>query len=563
MPETDHQIPGKQGRRNKGVSTAHKRITRWPGWVWAIPLAALIFVTWLAAKTWLFAPPEITVHFPTAAGISIGTPVKDKGVQVGSVDDIRLDDSLKGVILKLAMKDWMAGHIGANSKFWIVRPELGKGAITNLISGAYVAMQPSEGNQERNFVGIETPPIRDPDEPGRRFILSTSNASGITKNAALRFHGLEVGRVLGLHFNKKNRRPEVIVFLKEKYASFVQSGTVFWKSGDFSVSWSGGGVGVAFPSLSALTSGAIDFDTPAALGGSPAAANSTFLLYASRDEALAHPTGLRFAYFVLIPGAARDLSRGAPVELDGRKIGRVTHVGLDVDAQNGKFATPVLLEIKAPALGIQIGPAETRDDIRKKLDRKIAALVAKGLRAHIGPSAILIGGQSIELTLVADAKKASLDRRHKPPALPAVAGSGALADVVGSIGDVAGKLNELPLKNIARNMERTTARIEDITNSPEIRHSLDDLDKALYNLRMISKSTKGKIGPLLQNLAESVDSVRSAAAAANRLAGGSKYQNRDLSSLVSELIDSARAVKVLADYLTRHPESLIQGRERQ
>jgi paraquat-inducible protein B len=38
---------------------------------------------------------------------------------------------------------------------------------------------------------------------------------------------------------------------------------------------------------------------------------------------------------------------------------------------------------------------------------------------------------------------------------------------------------------------------------------------------------------------------------------------RDLQETLRELSDAARSLRVLADYLERHPEALLRGKERQ
>jgi paraquat-inducible protein B len=59
-------------------------------------------------------------------------------------------------------------------------------------------------------------------------------------------------------------------------------------------------------------------------------------------------------------------------------------------------------------------------------------------------------------------------------------------------------------------------------------------------------------------------------ARSNRLVGsvdssyGSNSQfQRDLERLMSQLNDTARSIRLLADFLDRHPESLIRGRTEQ
>ena len=84
-----------------GVPEARRRRTRWPGWVWVIPLVALAFAGWLAVEEWVVGPRPLTVHFTSVEGIKPGAPVRYKGVQIGSVDSIELDEDLGGATLVL------------------------------------------------------------------------------------------------------------------------------------------------------------------------------------------------------------------------------------------------------------------------------------------------------------------------------------------------------------------------------------------------------------------------------------------------------------------------------
>ena len=43
--------------------------TRWPGLIWAVPIAALAIVGWLALRSYMAQGPLVTVRFSTIGGI--------------------------------------------------------------------------------------------------------------------------------------------------------------------------------------------------------------------------------------------------------------------------------------------------------------------------------------------------------------------------------------------------------------------------------------------------------------------------------------------------------------
>jgi paraquat-inducible protein B len=180
-----------------------------------------------------------------------------------------------------------------------------------------------------------------------------------------------------------------------------------------------GGLDVDLPSLQSILSGAIAFDTPDVFAGPPAGPDAVFRLYDNRDAAKAAPGGSVFAYFVRLPKAVGGLKPGAPVTLEGRQIGRVAKVGIDIDPETGNIATPVEIGIDALALDPQAGAAGTRDKLGEKLNQTIAKLVQNGLRAKAASSGFLSTGKSVDLAMTPHAQSASLEQSHRPPAIPA------------------------------------------------------------------------------------------------------------------------------------------------
>ena len=72
----------------------------WPGWIWAIPIAALLVVIWLGARALLAGGTDVTIRFNDAHGMKKeNTDVVLRGTQVGHVTDIALTPDGTGVIV--------------------------------------------------------------------------------------------------------------------------------------------------------------------------------------------------------------------------------------------------------------------------------------------------------------------------------------------------------------------------------------------------------------------------------------------------------------------------------
>ncbi|HUB48105.1 MAG TPA: hypothetical protein VMB73_24255 [Acetobacteraceae bacterium] len=48
---------------------AKGRSTRWPGWIWSVPIAAALIVGYLALQQFALRGPEVTVTFPTGGAL--------------------------------------------------------------------------------------------------------------------------------------------------------------------------------------------------------------------------------------------------------------------------------------------------------------------------------------------------------------------------------------------------------------------------------------------------------------------------------------------------------------
>jgi hypothetical protein len=78
-----------------------------------------------------------------------------------------------------------------------------------------------------------------------------------------------------------------------------------------------------------------------------------------------------------------------------------------------------------------------------------------------------------------------------------------------------------------------------------------------------------QLGPTVASVHRTVDSLRqtatgieqTTAAIRNLVNGSAAAPGASMQQALRELTDAARSIRSLADYLDRHPEALIQGRQ--
>jgi paraquat-inducible protein B len=132
------------------------------------------------------------------------------------------------------------------------------------------------------------------------------------------------------------------------------------------------------------------------------------------------------------------------------------------------------------------------------------------------------------------------------------------------------KLNAIPFEQIGSNLNKTLQGASDIANSPQLQQSIASLQAALASAQDLLKRLNAGVDPVMQRLPTIAAELEDAVRRVNRLVGsadsgygGNSQFNRDADRLLVQLTDTARAVRVLADLLTRHPEALIRGRTEQ
>lgn len=534
-------------------------VAKWNPWIWVIPVVAVFFVGYLIVRYGFFGGGDITVRFTEARGLDRYSPVRFRGAKVGTVQKITIDEEMKQVVVRISMDASMNHALRKGTRFWIVEPGL-DGGVGGLLQGTYVGISPGTGEETREFVGQEYPPVLAAPEAGKTIILEARSPAALGIGTPIQFQGIRVGRILGTEYDEKRGMTLVHAFVVQRFAHNVRQSTRFYRGGGLSLSLSGGGVSMGGGVSSLLSAAPVAFYTPEVLSGAPVADGTRFRLYESEGAAVAAADGPHLTYLTYFPGPVRGLAPGTPVLMKGVQVGRVREVALRYVPASASLETPVTIEIDPRELGFEITPATTRVDLRMRLNDALARLIDRGMRARLSSSLVFGGAGAVSLEMAGRPGTARLGVTSDPPVIPAAGGGAGIEGALASLNDVAETIRDLPLREIAESTRSAAQRADALLGDPALRDSVQRLNRSLTEVERVVKITGENIGPLTESLRNAAASAESAAQRAGELIGTSQRQNYDLAELVKELTRAAEAVRALANYLAEHPDSLLKGR---
>jgi len=489
--------------------------------VWIIPIVAALIGAWVAYKSFSEIGPTILITFEDAEGLVAGkTKIKYKDVEVGQVESVDLEDDLKHVLVTVQMHKGSRAYLTEKTRFWVVKARIRAGSVSGLgtlLGGAYIAIDPVNGGKfVKNFTGLESVPVVTTDQPGQHFQLKADRRGSLDIGAPIYFRQIKVGEVVSYQLSEDAKSVDFKIFVNEPHHLKVMENTRFWNASGLDVSLSAAGFKVDMESAVSLLTGGLAFAVPPeAPPGDEAEENRVFTLYEDRSAAFQQKITLRTKYVLYFDGTVRGLAAGAPVEFRGIEMGRVISVDLDFDIETKAFQIPVLIELEPERFGKQA--AEYIEAERKELAKE---LVAHGFRGQLKSGNMLTGALYVDLDFHPDAEKEEIRVVNGYPVLPTVPTS--LEELTKNVTAVLDKIKGFPFDKIGVDMTKTIA----------------NLDKTLIQAEGTLKT---------------IDIMFAADAPLSQ----------ELQISLRELTDAARSLRILSDYLERHPEALLRGKEGQ
>jgi paraquat-inducible protein B len=250
----------------------------------------------------------------------------------------------------------------------------------------------------------------------------------------------------------------------------------------------------------------------------------------------------------------RGLSVGAPVTFLGLPAGEVTAIDLELDKAHRNVRPRVTISFHPERRLAEADtarkdhppPIDLGDDKRREalLQRLIDE---RGLRAQLRSGNLLTGQMYVAFEYFPRSGKARIDWSRDEPDLPVAPSS--LVDIEAKLTSVLDKIDKLPLEEIGSSAKADLKALHDVLGSanklinrvdtelaPSLKTSLESMQRALSSIERTVNNADTTL-----------------------LAPGAPAQ-QELHDALIEFTRAASSMRMLIDYIERHPESVIRGK---
>ncbi|TMA23226.1 MAG: hypothetical protein E6J87_25440 [Deltaproteobacteria bacterium] len=192
-------------------------------------------------------------------------------------------------------------------------------------------------------------------------------------------------------------------------------------------------------------------------------------------------------------------------------------------------------------------------------------LVENGLRARLDLQSLVTGQLYIGLDFYPNAPLRLAGRESPYPELPTI------PSVSEEVADTArafiARLQELPLEEIAKNLDAALAGVAKILESPDLARAVGELDETVSGARLAVRDARklvvdvdGRVAPVADSAVKALDQARDALAGVDSAVRPGSDERYQLTLALEELTQAARSIRLLADTVQRNPSSLVFGR---
>ena len=315
----------------------------------------------------------------------------------------------------------------------------------------------------------------------------------------------------------------------------------------------------------------------------------------------------RHTFVMYFEGSVKGLSVGAPAMFRGVKIGFVTGIKLRAFRKSMTVQIPVFVQViqgKFEEIDSVEGEVEDED-----IEAEVRQLIEAGLRAQLTIQSIVTGQLMVEFDFYPDTKIHLVGADKEYPEIPTIPSP---------LQELTKTVQQLDIEDIANQATAALSGISNFVNSPELASSIQQLNLALKDARKLIHNVNSRVEPLSVSLEETIRDtqqlVRNVDSKIEPLEKGLGSTNKDVQQLVKvmqdrakrltaamektsktanaaltqaektlktieglagaespviyklthtldQLSQAARAIHAWADYLQRHPEALIRGKE--
>jgi paraquat-inducible protein B len=280
--------------------------------------------------------------------------------------------------------------------------------------------------------------------------------------------------------------------------------------------------------------------------------------------------------------SVNGLAIGSNVKYKGVTVGKVTKVQLKFQGQGEPPIVRVLYEINTDNLLNKFGLSISLSDY--KLHERA---VANGFRAKMDFESLISGQLYIALDFYKDASPPNLHQETDPsifeiPPQPSdiEAILANLTKAIGNIGNVDfgslanqlqavlksadAAIEALHLDRLGVSLDKAANSISDLANGDQVKGALTSVRQSFEQLTVTLKSLNPAVSdlkPTIDQAKVALTNLQKSTAELDQLLKSDSSFRYQLDSSLSEISAAAAAIQQLADFLQRHPNSLLFGRK--
>ena len=234
--------------------------------MWWLTLVCLILAIALAWQSMPKKGQRIAIHFPQGHGLKAGDTLRYRGIKVGTVATINLNDGLSGVDVVVELQPDGGALDREGTRFWIVRPKISLTEVSGLetaIGAKYIGVSPGDpsGPQRTEFEGLSAAPPDELDRGGLVIVLRSDQRYGTSPGAPVTWRGVKAGKVLSVNLSPDARHVNITARIDRSYRKLVRSSSKFWVNSGFGVDIGLSGIKLNAESLTTILQGGISFVT--------------------------------------------------------------------------------------------------------------------------------------------------------------------------------------------------------------------------------------------------------------------------------------------------------------
>lgn len=290
---------------------------------------------------------------------------------------------------------------------------------------------------------------------------------------------------------------------------------------------------------------------------------------------------------VTFEGSANGLRAGSKVKAYGVEIGSVESVMLHQDPKTQEIYIPTILEIDLTTLSAVMGDERelefTEEDYKEAL--------AQGIHAKLATQSMVTGQLFVDIKYDPEVEGFMLDDERfagyrsiptVPTDMAVMMGSvrnivqnlgqmdvaALIESLTGTVNDVRDDLGELDFKALQENLDGLLASSRAKIDSPDLQKAIVEAGNLMASFRQFGDllnqkggTTIDEIDATLLQTRNTLGEVEIVMQSADSWVNPDSLFYQEIISVVDQMADAARSLRILLDYVERNPSSFITGKK--